>query len=133
VDNRGVDRRPVAAELVAVAASLCGGFLPPERPIRFPAGGPQDVVIYTTLDLLLTADGGNVGSDGLVRVTNTADQRVTILDLAVIDRMKDLGWIEYPDHQTVQVTEKGRYWSEKFGKANRLRMGRLWGEWSTSR
>lgn len=109
--------RPSAAELVAIAASL-GVAIPPPRPAKCPASGPQSLLLYATMDALNTASGGLIGSDGRVAVTNPESNRVTLLDLTVIDQLRDLKWIEEPDAVSLRLTEKGRWWLAKFYRQN---------------
>lgn len=121
------------AQNLLVAAAL-GDYRVPTRPAVCPPGGPDDVRVYVSLAEIDRADRGAVTPDGRVVVVCTAEERVTELNLNVLDQLESLGWVEYPDERSVRLTDRGRYWLAKFGKANRFRPGRsLFGERSVSR
>ncbi len=119
--------------VMAALAGLSGGSMPPPRPAACPPGGPTDVRVYATLHSIATADGGLIGADGKVATIHSADKRVVLHDDAIIGGLLESGWLESVDHKTVRVTDRGNYWLDKFHKANRLKPGRGWGEWSRSR
>lgn len=98
--------------------------MPPPRPVVCPASGPADVRAYVTLAEIDRADSGALTPDGRVAVVVTAEQRVTEIDLHILDQLETLKWVEYPDEKSIRVSEKGRYWLAKFYKANRFRGGR---------
>lgn len=106
---------------LVIAGGLGGLDWMRQPAIRLPAKGPNDPLLYATLHALSEASVGHISSTGNVYVLVPNDQVVAPLDLAALDTLRDLGWIEYPDAERVQVSDKGRYWLGRYYHENRLR------------
>jgi hypothetical protein len=85
---------------------------------RLPPGGPTDVRPYLTVRLLERAAGAFLADDGVLVVVGKTGSEYP-QDLAVVDELVRLGWLELYDVDGVRVTPTGAYWSEKFGRCNR--------------
>ena len=66
-----------------------------------------------------------IGSEGKVVTLHPEKQMVVEHDDAMIAAMLDekMGLLESVDHQTIRLTDKGRYWLDRFSKVNRFKFG----------
>lgn len=85
---------------------------------RVPPHGPTDPAVYLHLLAVHDSDRGVIGPDGDVWACNTMTKTRVELDLTHVDDLLRLGWLESPDHETLTITEQGRYWLAKFLKRN---------------
>lgn len=88
--------------------------------LRTPPGRPADVRLYLTLRLIERAKGAVLTNDGVLVIVGQSGQMYP-QDLGVVDELSRLGWIELHDVDAVTVTQKGAYYSDVFGKLNKVR------------
>ena len=86
---------------------------------RTPPGKPADPRLYLTLRLVERAASAHLTDDGVLIVVGQTGQMYP-QDLDVVDELERLGWIETHSVDSVTVTTTGAYWSERFGKFNRV-------------
>lgn len=111
-----------ATELMGGAAVLVGipEPVPARVALRCLPSGPQDVRVYLTLAEFSQATGGALTPDGRVLLLNAGRERMTEVDLDILDVLEAEGWVEATDTKTMRVTDRGRYWLAKWLKANRI-------------
>jgi hypothetical protein len=111
-------------------------------PTRLPPTGPRDPAVWWHLVLMDGAgreyraaqaaaeargddpaavpfSGGVIEREtGAVWVVSAATQTKVLLDLAAIDELVRLGWLDDATHDELNVTERGRYWLERYTRLN---------------
>ena len=87
---------------------------------RTPPGKPADPRLYLTLRLVERAASAHLTDEGTLIVVGQTGTEYPVC-LEVVDRLCDLGWLGLYDVDEVRVTQQGAYWSERFGKLNRVR------------
>lgn len=88
--------------------------------LRTPPGKPTDPRLYLTLRLIERASAAVLTNDGVLVLVGESGKSYP-QDLDVVDELQRLGWVELHSVDAVTVTQTGAYWSERFGKLNRVR------------
>jgi hypothetical protein len=109
---------------------------------RLPPAGPRDPAVWWHLVLMdgagreyraAQASAEAQGDDpaavpfsggvieratGLVWLVSSGTRTMVLLDLSVIDELVRLGWLDDAAHDELTLTERGRYWLERYTRLN---------------